>query len=104
MDRIDLGHDHYLTFDSWCPDRELNPQYKDYPDVQRWGATIEHPNMQNPEQKHMGGLIFHGEVQDKISPYAKWDVESWEPLTISPSVLCSCGDHGFVRNGRWEPC
>lgn len=32
-----------------------------------------------------------------------WQVQSWEPLTISPSVLCSCGDHGFIREGRWVP-
>ena len=24
-----------------------------------------------------------------------------EFVTLSPSVLCSCGDHGFVRLGRW---
>lgn len=33
-----------------------------------------------------------------------WRVESWEPLTISPSVLCrQCGNHGFIRNGQWVP-
>lgn len=30
-----------------------------------------------------------------------WDVASWEPLTLSPSLLCSCGSHGWVRDGRW---
>lgn len=33
-----------------------------------------------------------------------WRVESWEPLTISPSVLCrQCGNHGFIRDGNWIP-
>jgi hypothetical protein len=33
-----------------------------------------------------------------------WAVESWEPLTVSPSVLCrECGHHGFIREGRWVP-
>ncbi len=33
-----------------------------------------------------------------------WRVESWEPLTLSPSLLCkTCGDHGHIRNGKWEP-
>lgn len=33
----------------------------------------------------------------------RWAVELFEPLTISPSVLCHCGyQHGFIRNGRWE--
>jgi hypothetical protein len=28
---------------------------------------------------------------------------SEEPLTIKPSVLCpiGCGDHGYIRDGRW---
>lgn len=33
-----------------------------------------------------------------------WTVESWDPLTVSPSVLASCGLHGFIRRGRWESC
>ena len=28
---------------------------------------------------------------------------STDPLTISPSLLCRCGDHGFIREGRWIP-
>jgi len=31
-----------------------------------------------------------------------WTVESLEPLTLSPSLLCRiCGNHGFIRAGRW---
>lgn len=35
-----------------------------------------------------------------------WKVEQLEPLTLSPSVLCSpelggCGHHGHIRDGRW---
>lgn len=26
---------------------------------------------------------------------------STDPLTISPSLLCRCGDHGFIRDGKW---
>lgn len=33
-----------------------------------------------------------------------WTVEQLDPLTISPSVLCrACGNHGFIRDGRWVP-
>jgi hypothetical protein len=32
---------------------------------------------------------------------AVWDVHSLDPLTIAPSVLCHCGDHGFIRDGCW---
>jgi hypothetical protein len=43
-----------------------------------------------PETKHM------------MPDNHRWKVEQWEPLTISPSVLCRrCGDHGFIREGKW---
>lgn len=32
-----------------------------------------------------------------------WTLHSVEPLHIEPSVLCNCGDHGFIRDGRWVP-
>jgi hypothetical protein len=33
-----------------------------------------------------------------------WKLESLEPLTISPSLLCmSCQHHGWIREGRWIP-
>lgn len=26
-----------------------------------------------------------------------------DPLHVEPSILCTaCGDHGFIREGRWE--
>jgi len=48
-------------------------------------------------------VTFAGDVQRRVEPDRPnvWDVQSWDPLTISPSVLCSCGDHGFIREGRW---
>lgn len=31
-----------------------------------------------------------------------WTVESYEPLTLSPSLLCTiCGHHGYIREGKW---
>lgn len=33
-----------------------------------------------------------------------WDVVKDEPLTLHPSISCSsCGKHGFIKNGKWEP-
>ena len=26
-----------------------------------------------------------------------------EFITLAPPVLCGCGDHGFVREGKWVP-
>lgn len=31
------------------------------------------------------------------------ELVSADPLTISPSLLCRCGDHGWLRDGRWIP-
>lgn len=28
-----------------------------------------------------------------------------EPLTLIPSVVCDgCGAHGFICEGKWQPC
>ncbi len=110
-DEIDLGNGHTLRFTRWAPDRELNPQYDGVPDVERWGAIVGHPAGPHPlvpadESTGYceGGITFDGPVQRQVHPCApKWTVESWDPLTLSPSLLCGCGDHGFVRAGRWAP-
>lgn len=100
MSDLDLGDSHYLNFYSWNPDRELNPQWKDTPDIDKCGATIEH--LTPAGKKCIGSVMFNGPGQDVVFyNRTKWTVENWEPLTLSPSVLCSCGDHGFVKEGRW---
>jgi hypothetical protein len=98
----DIGHDHTLRFFCWAPDRELNPQYGGIPDEPKAGAIIDHPG---PDGSPCSGVVtFDTPTMQQVSPNAnRWTVESWEPLTIAPSVLCSCGDHGFIRAGRWEP-
>ncbi len=99
---LDLGHGHTLRFTSWAPDRDLNPQYADLPDVERYGAIIDHDTPQGAPC--CGAIIFDGDVSRQLTPDgARWTVESWEPLTLSPSLLCECGDHGFVRSGQWVP-
>lgn len=33
------------------------------------------------------------------------NIEQLRNVTLTPSLLCrTCGHHGFVRNGKWEPC
>lgn len=102
---IDLGHQHFLQWVGWSPDRELNPQYDGIPDVEKYGAILYHFKQDGSEC--MGSIHFTGDVQRKIEPaHPSWTVDSWEPLTISPSVLCraeGCGDHGFIREGKWVP-
>jgi hypothetical protein len=95
-----------MRFYVWKPDRELNPQYEGIPDLDPAGVIIDHPRLDNGEPCS-GAVNFYSEAHKEISFGNKritWTVESLDPLTISPSVLCrGCGDHGFIRDGRWVP-
>ena len=89
-ERIDIGGGHSICF-------------VEYKGDSRAGLTDYH---QRPD----GGGLCSGFITFESSAWAKefttpiptWKVESWEPLTLSPSLLCrSCGDHGFIRQGKW---
>lgn len=88
--RIDLGHGHIAK-----PTQNMAGEHLGY--------VIDHPNAADPS-KQCGGAVY---LEGKSGPYggrAEWKLESLDPLTLSPSVLCSvCGDHGFVRGGSWLP-
>lgn len=100
---LDLGDNHTLRFASWKPDRLIPANAKafaDIPDVERLGATIIHTNPRTGDECR--GFIHFDCAEAAGFPGPFWKVESWEPLTLSPSLLCRvCGDHGFIRNGQW---
>jgi hypothetical protein len=108
-ERIDLGDGHSMTWAAWSPDRELNPQFADLPDVEHCTAIVRHDLRPDDDQPHCrergfceGAATADSPVTQKLFPAeARWQVESWEPLTLSPSILCHCGDHGYIRNGCW---
>ena len=86
--RVDLGHGV-----SWSRvvDQEEN-----------WIGILEWHICKDPDRLTPGGVYFENAPHDVHG--ARWTVESLDPLTISPSVLCrSCGLHGFIRDGRWIP-
>jgi hypothetical protein len=101
---LDLGHGHTLRYFSWAPERDINPQYDGIPDEPQAGAILDH--LKPDGSTCSGAVTFDTPTMQRVSPNAnRWTVESWDPLTLSPSVLCrTCGDHGHVREGRWEPC
>ncbi|MGZ6376665.1 MAG: hypothetical protein ACXWPI_18345 [Ktedonobacterales bacterium] len=83
-ERIDIGDGHTLRAIVWPGDEHPS------------GWEVFHPSKKEPG-KECGCGVW---VARRIGQM--WTLESWEPLTISPSVLClQCGDHGFIRNGRW---
>lgn len=103
-DGIDIGYNHTIRYFQWAPDRDLNPQYDGIPDEPRCGVIIDHlqPNGFTPCS---GAINFDTPVTRLIMPEkARWTVISFEPLTTEPSILCQCGDHGYITDGRWVPC
>lgn len=112
---LDLGHGHTLRFMRWAPD-DLPENRKTYgikkgqpmPVIERAGAVVSHPAKDGTGNNGDGTCTsaIHFDTEETRRYFSNervaWTVESWEPLTISPSLLClTCGDHGFIRDGRW---
>ena len=84
----DMGHQHY----GYLIIHEGEPR----------GVGVMHPT---PD-----GMFCGSSALWDVSMYAPgheppcWTLNSLEPVDISPSLLCrTCGDHGFVKQGRWVP-
>lgn len=46
------------------------------------------------EEEHEGRLPINSDMG--------WQLDSKDPITISPSIHCqTCGTHGWIRNGEW---
>lgn len=101
---VDLGHGHAIRFAEWDPDMDLNPEYWDIADQlpARVSAIVSH---KRPDGSDCEGVItFDTPIARRGFPSGPfWTVESWEPLTLDPSLQCHCGDHGHIRDGRWVP-
>lgn len=63
------------------------------------------PEATKPGEKCVGSVIFDTPENRQRMPGHKafWTVESLEPLTLSPSIRCGCGHHGWIQNGKWVP-
>ncbi len=90
---LDLGNGHWLTF-TWYGTA------KDGSGGEKIGGIITH---EMPNGKMCEGSLWFDvqHVRDHWPNKPRWIVSSWEPLTCAPSFLCHCGDHGFIRDGKW---
>lgn len=99
----DIGFEHSIEYYRWSPEDNV-PNRELYgeplPNVEKAGVFVYHRKPDGAEC--VGSIAFDTlEMRRGNWPQAMWQVESWEPLTVSPSLLCSCGDHGFIREGKW---
>lgn len=94
---IDLGHDVLVHFTVRGEDETVVGLIETHPTPDGQGCH--------------GGVVFDVPEAEGLNG-ARWQLVSLDPLHIEPSVLCGsasipgsgCGHHGFIRNGRWEPC
>lgn len=74
-------------------------------DCDKAGILLYH---QHPDGAVCGGSVpFDVPANDWHRQRARplWQVQSLEPLTLSPSILDpDCGLHGHIVNGLWVPC
>ena len=98
---IELGSSHSITIAVWDPDLTLNPNAEQYRESLplKCSGIVGH---KTPQGTNCEGVItFDSPIAREVFDGPFWTVESWDPLTLSPSLLCHCGDHGFIRQGRW---
>jgi hypothetical protein len=94
--RVAIGHDHYLS------------RVHDKQD-QVCGFVDDHPHAKEPGRQCGGGVFLEG--SQHATPGRTWRIVAGDPntpemdgLTLEPSLLCTaCGDHGWVRDGKWVP-
>lgn len=99
-EEIDLGSGYSARWLGWHPDRAIQAnaeRYKDVPDIEKACLLIICPHGE-------GGIhVDTPEVRTVFGDHV-WQVESWEPLTLSPSIhRLECGCHGHIRENKWIP-
>jgi hypothetical protein len=100
----DLGHGHTLRWVAWSPDRSLNPRYAGIPDVERWGATVEHVRYDGELCRLFITFAQPAEYAGFVGDEPVWEIVNSMSLTIHPSLSCrACGDHGWIQGGAWLP-
>src|ERR1700679_3970207 len=88
-DEIDLGLDHYISIAVWDPDLDLNPQAVKYKDSLPLKCTgiVRHKNKDGINCE--GAITFDSPIAREVFHGPFWQVENWDPLTLSPRLLCA---------------
>lgn len=94
---LDIGHNHKVKFFTHTNSGDVLT-----------GAFILHPKGPKDTGAYPGedwclGSVGFDIPENTSDTGAKWELRNLNPLHIEPSVLCDCGDHGWIRNGKWEP-
>lgn len=87
---LDLGDGHvlqWLTFHG-AEDRHT-------------GAVVYHRTTKTETGWCCGAIFWERPPGEETRPVWTVQGQADEHLTLSPSLLCSCGDHGFIRDGKW---
>jgi hypothetical protein len=86
---LDIGHDHAI-------------RYFSYHMEDRAGIIIEHLTPKG--RPHEVSLMFDlNQVREDHPGRNLWQVIQTDPLTLNPSIHCRCGDHGWIKEGKWQP-
>lgn len=90
IDGMDIGHDQTVV------------RYVNSDEV--WVGLIHFHPKPDGSRCNGGAILFDIPENDNVPDRAKWQVVSLDPLRLEPSLLCTvCGNHGFIRAGRWVP-
>lgn len=68
-----------------------------------YGAHIWHRPGPNKRQLSATPGWCLGTFQWNGTTGPNWTLVSRDPLHVEPSILCGCGEHGFIRDGKWIP-
>ncbi|MCA1571927.1 MAG: hypothetical protein LC798_16775 [Chloroflexi bacterium] len=115
QDHIDLGSGHSFTWVVGDPEHHPTDDAR----LLRWHGQDEtlvgiiewHPRadgkpMPNGDPARCGGGVYFVQTGSGGRQHPVWQVVSLDPLHLEPSILCTpekggCGNHGWIRDGRW---
>lgn len=103
---IDLGGGITAEWVGWSPDRTIQSNAERYAGIDDLPHACLELRHKRPDGAECLGIVtIDSPVARKVFPtHPRWTMHSENPLTLTPSVLCSCGWHGFITDGKWRNC